>query len=192
MVLNMTKIIIKYCRMKTLLTLFVLLFSSSVFADDLSGKGVFCHAKQINYTPSWEKDLNMKLKRDMIIIYFNFISSNTVNVSYLNRDNNFFQYKKITLKYSTELKNINIGAQKGGFFKPKFKFVINRETLRVNYGGIDLNDNDIIPFVTDCILKNYSDIEIKQYIDQDAKKKNDLIKRQEDEYISKEKSKNKI
>ena len=36
MVLNMTKIIIKYCRVKNLLTLFVLFFSSLVFAEDIS------------------------------------------------------------------------------------------------------------------------------------------------------------
>ncbi len=36
MVLNMTKIIIKYCRMKTLLTIFVLFFSSTVVAENIS------------------------------------------------------------------------------------------------------------------------------------------------------------
>ena len=69
MVLNMTRIIIKYCRMKTLLTIFVLLFSSSVVAEDISDyqiEGISIGDSLLDYFSEDEIIKNIKIDSEKI------------------------------------------------------------------------------------------------------------------------------
>ena len=122
--------------MKTILTLFVLLFSSSVFAgDDLSGKKILC-LKMSVIQPS----------QDMIKVdAFHFKDKKNVD----NIFNTPFEIHTFKYFYDAQFRNIYLYLPKENKDK-KFFYKINRKTLSVTI--IAKNSNEIYYNESSCSI----------------------------------------
>ena len=108
MVLNMTKIIIKYCRMKTLLTIFVLLFSYFAYAQERQNKISFFEIKILD-------NLNFYFFENEINKYYvtkpdlnAFAKNKKYSFLHINQSSNIFEedYDAIQVYYENKTNDI--------------------------------------------------------------------------------------
>jgi len=149
--------------MKTLLTLFVLFFSSSVVArDDLSGKSIVCgmtsdYLCELNL----EDDCPFKSNQEIIIaIEFR----NKSQASWYDYDGTFYNQPEdnpeVPLFYKTDLQSIwfyseeeSINNISDSFFK------IDRKSLNFHYSNGEDSETTVIDIGEQCVIyDNYEDI----------------------------------